>query len=244
MTTRQRKVCVQMPSSRTTPAAILFDLDDTLNDRWSSIQHYTRIFLAQFHPRLTTKDWAESAAAIRRADQGGYRPKSEIFSELRRTLPWHEAPTVGELTDHWREHFPQAIQVRAHARDILETLQRHGLALGLVTNGNIAGQGQKIDRLGLRAFFQVIVISEEVGVAKPDPAIFHHAVNLLGTLASETWFVGDNPINDIRGAAGAGLKPIWLRGIHPWPADFPEPEAQIDSLDQLLPMLSLPRRAK
>ena len=223
------------------PSAILFDLDDTLNDRWASIQQYTGIFLTRFRSRLLVPDLVTSAALIRRADHNGYRPKAEIFAELRQTLPWREAPTVEELTRHWTEYFPSAIQGRAHAHAVLSALQRNGFALGLVTNGNIAGQGQKIDRLGLRSFFSAIIISEEAGVAKPDPAIFLHALKQLGAQAGETWFVGDDPTNDIRGAAGAGLKPVWLRGIHPWPADFPTPEAQIDSLDQLLPMLAIPQ---
>jgi HAD superfamily hydrolase (TIGR01549 family) len=222
------------------PSVILFDLDDTLNDRGTSIQHYTEIFLTRYQSRLIAPDLAASAALIRRADRNGYRPKSEIFAELRQTLPWRDAPTVEELTSHWFEYFPSAIQARTHAHAVLGALKRHGFVLGMVTNGNVAGQGQKVDRLGLRPLFSVIVISEQFGVAKPDPAIFLHAVKQLGGQAGETWFVGDHPTNDIRGAAGAGLKPVWLRGIHSWPAPFPEPEAQIDSLDQLLPMLAIP----
>lgn len=223
------------------PSAILFDLDDTLNDRWASIQHYSGTFLARFQSRLNAPDLAGLATAIRRADHRGYRSKPEVFAELRLTLPWSVAPSVEELTAHWLEHFPLAIQARTHAREVLDVLQRHGFTLGMVTNGHTGGQNRKIERLGLRAFFSAVVISEEVGMMKPDPAIFLHTVRRLGVQPSEAWFVGDNPINDILGAAGAGLKPIWLRGIHPWPDGIPEPEVKIDSLDQLLPMLSLTR---
>ena len=79
-----------------------------------------------------------------------------------------------------------------------------------------------------------VVISEEVGYHKPDVRVFERALPALGCVGPEAWFVGDHPRNDIVGAAAAGLKPIWLTGIHPWPGELPQPEHSIDSLADLL----------
>ncbi|HEY3889685.1 MAG TPA: HAD family hydrolase, partial [Caulobacteraceae bacterium] len=51
----------------------------------------------------------------------------------------------------------------------------------------------------------------EVGLRKPDAAIFRHALADLGCDASEAWFVGDHPDLDVRGAHEAGLTAFWVR---------------------------------
>jgi putative hydrolase of the HAD superfamily len=222
------------------PSAILFDLDDTLNDRRASLAHYAGVFMGRFESRLRLPDPTGLAAKIRQADRGGYRPKEEMFAELRQTLPWRKAPDVEELLAHWYDHFHSSIQARAGVREVLAALRARDFTLGLVTNGRTVGQNRTIDALGLRAFFSTIVISEEAGMAKPNPAIFLQAVNRLGVRPAEAWFVGDHPVNDIAGSAGAGLKPIWLRGAHSWPADQPKPAITIETLEQLLqPALNL-----
>ena len=86
------------------------------------------------------------------------------------------------------------------AVEVLETLQRLGIALGLVTNGTVRVQAQKLDILGLRSYFRTVVVSEAVGVEKPHAAIFQHALDGLGLRADHAWFVGDHPENDILGA--------------------------------------------
>jgi putative hydrolase of the HAD superfamily len=58
------------------------------------------------------------------------------------------------------------------------------------------------------------MISEAVGVKKPDARIFAQALAAVGCRASQAWFVGDHPVNDVLGAAAVGLRPIWLTGVH------------------------------
>lgn len=80
-----------------------------------------------------------------------------------------------------------------------------------------------------------------VQVKKPDPRIFARALAEVGCQASQAWFVGDHPVNDVRGAAAAGLRPIWLTGVQPWPPDQPEPEWQIGALIELVAMVQQER---
>ena len=123
------------------------------------------------------------------------------------------------------------------AVEVLETLQRLGIVLGLITNGTVRAQAQKLDILGLRPYFRTVVVSEAVGVEKPHAAIFQHALTGLGLRADHAWFVGDHPENDILGASRVGLRTVWLRGSHPWPSHQAVPHHQIDHLRDLLPLL-------
>ena len=126
---------------------------------------------------------------------------------------------------------------------VLETLQRLGIALGLITNGTVQAQTQKLDLLGLRPYFQTVVISEAVGVEKPHAAIFQHALHALGLQADQVWFVGDHSEKDMLGAGRVGLHTVWLRGTHPWPDTQAAPQHQIDHLRELVPLLMAARGA-
>jgi Haloacid dehalogenase-like hydrolase len=102
--------------------------------------------------------------------------------------------------------------------ETLTALQAQGIRLGIVANGRAQGQHTKIARLGIRPYLSAVIISEAVQIEKPNPRIFARALAEVGCQASQAWFVGDHPVNDILGAAAAGLQPIWLTGGHPWPA--------------------------
>ena len=54
------------------------------------------------------------------------------------------------------------------------------------------------------------MVSEAVGVSKPDPAIFEHALRALGCDAADAVMVGDSWAADVEGARGAGIRPIWF----------------------------------
>ncbi len=82
--------------------------------------------------------------------------------------------------------------------------------LAMLTNGAPDIQRAKIAGAGLAPYFEVIVVSGEVGVGKPDPRIFTHTLDLLNVPASEAVMIGDNLTNDIRGAQGAGMRAIWI----------------------------------
>jgi putative hydrolase of the HAD superfamily len=65
--------------------------------------------------------------------------------------------------------------------------------------------------LGIQNFFDVILISEEQGIKKPDPEIFWRAVDKLGITPEESIFVGDHPLNDVQASQSIGMKDIWKR---------------------------------
>ena len=70
---------------------------------------------------------------------------------------------------------------------------------------------QLLGELALRPFFDAVVVSGDVGVKKPDPAIFTPALEQTGLVADEALFVGDSPEDDVAGARAAGLRPVLIR---------------------------------
>jgi len=110
--------------------------------------------------------------------------------------------------------------------------------LALLTNGPSHLQWAKIDRLGIRPWFTEIVVSDDVGVRKPDPRIFQILLQRLGLSAAQTLYVGDTLQYDVLGATRAGVSSVWFnpRAKPPSP-DYPTPAATITHLEQLLDWL-------
>lgn len=93
----------------------------------------------------------------------------------------------------------------------------HALAdrypVGVLTNGFAEVQRAKLEQFpALAERSDAVVISEEVGVMKPDPRLFAHAAELAGAQPEEILYVGDSLHSDVRGGCGAGWQVAWLKG--------------------------------
>ncbi|MER7078450.1 HAD family hydrolase [Saccharopolyspora kobensis] len=121
------------------------------------------------------------------------------------------------------------------ARPCLDWMRDSGLRLAVITNAPSVYQRKKIAAVGLADAFDVLVISGEVGVAKPDPQIFETACEALGLRPGEVAHVGDRLDTDALGAARAGLHGIWLNRGHRAPATTEVPTiASLHELPELL----------
>ena len=119
------------------------------------------------------------------------------------------------------------------ATNLLNTL-RGKVKLGIITNGFTELQQVRLERTGFRDYFDVLIISEQVGVAKPHPDIFEHALSTMGHPSRErVHMVGDNPDSDILGGLNAGLHTCWVNADNkPEPAGI-KPYYQVSSLSEL-----------
>lgn len=219
------------------PRAVLFDLDDTLIDRRASLGRLAEVLAKEYAGQLTTRDQLALESIIRLADGGGYHPRAQVAEDLVRSLPWQSAPTPSELASFWEARFPACSHPTDGLFDVLAWIRTQGLKTGIVTNGRTTAQGRKIALLGLADLVDTVVISETVGVWKPDPRIFELALERLRVPPSEAWFVGDNPANDVLGAMAAGLTAVWFQRDTEWPDEYPPPTLQITSLRELVALL-------
>ncbi len=78
-----------------------------------------------------------------------------------------------------------------------------------------------------------------MAIWKPDPAIFHMALEKAGVAAEDAVYVGDSPVADVPGAKAAGMRSVWINcaGID-WPGDEP-PDIEIRDLNELLLSLGI-----
>lgn len=141
----------------------------------------------------------------------------------------------------WLTRFPadqrEAMAVAPGAVEGLASV-RAQRPIAVITNGPSDLQRGKIDRLGLEDHVDEVVISGEVGVIKPDRAIFALAAERLGRPLEQGWMIGDNPVSDIGGARDAGLRTIWLRLGRDWQPEHGAFDLQADSLTEALAIVA------
>jgi len=167
-------------------------------------------------PRYRREAWATALAEVGVTDEGAAAEISEIFIEQRA---------------RFHEPFPETVSV-------LSVLRR-SCRMALVTNGAPDVQRRKLDESGLAHFFDAVLISGEFGFGKPDPRIFHSAIERLGGSAERSAMVGDSASRDIAGAKAARIKSVWIvrpsleRETH----QGVTPDETIGSLEELVPAL-------
>jgi putative hydrolase of the HAD superfamily len=165
---------------------------------------------------------------------------SQFCAEVIRRAGGVEPGAAAEDAARYLLH-PRHYRAFADARPCLDRLRSAGLRLGMVSNFDSWLHGV-LDETGLRQYLDVVVVSADVGLTKPEPAIFRLACQRLGHDPDRCVYVGDSVLSDVRGAAGAGLRPVLLDRAGRFP-DYQD--AKISTLDELVPSvlgrLALPR---
>ena len=113
------------------------------------------------------------------------------------------------------------------------------LQLGLITNGPSEHQRSRIEPLGLDRYFEAIAVSGELGVRKPDPAIFRHVLRALSVTPAAAVYVGDSLEADVAGAKAAGMAEVWLNRDGRAVSGDHEPDAEIATLAELPGLLGI-----
>ncbi|MGG4341711.1 HAD family hydrolase [Paenibacillus lautus] len=196
--------------------AVIFDLDNTLLNRMKTFHNFTISFVEHYFGHLSNTE--EIIDRIIELDQDGYKDKNELFIELLEELTWNEKPMLNELLDYYSKHYVSNACLMEGAIEVIERV-RNSYKIGLITNGKTLIQYGKMDKLGIRGYFDFILVSEEVGVKKPNARIFEMALERLNLPADQCVYVGDHPVKDIEGAGKAGLNTIWIQVNQPWNED-------------------------
>jgi putative hydrolase of the HAD superfamily len=203
-----------------TTTAVLFDLDDTLFDHWSCTREALSALRERYaafgvmpleafeaeHGHLLEELHLEVLAGRLTVDDARIQRFRRLFEHAGETVNDGMARTAARA---YREAYVAHWRPVAGALALLAAMRARA-AIGVVTNNIASEQRQKIDACGFSPYLDAVVISEEAGVAKPDPRIFEIAIGRLGRPRDETVMVGDAWATDVAGARAAGLRAIWL----------------------------------
>ncbi|MFZ1731248.1 MAG: YjjG family noncanonical pyrimidine nucleotidase [Bacteroidota bacterium] len=196
--------------------AIFFDADDTLFDyvaaEKAAIGLTAEAFglgdrLAEAHAvyRIHNHDvWRElERGEIKQDDL-----KVERFRRMLRAMDADESPAAA-MSPFYLDRLSEQTQLLPDAEEtVLAMKERYTLVL--VTNGLTTVQRRRFAAAPITRHFDLILISEELGVAKPDPAIFIPAMKEFALLPEDVLLVGDSTSSDMPAALNAGMDFCWI----------------------------------
>lgn len=217
--------------------AVLFDLDDTLYDH----RHSSRTALAMLQKKLPAALGSVSLDELERVnllilneihievlsgtiDVETARRKrfSQLLLQYDFTLTEEQ---LAEVSSVYREAYQQSWRAAIGAVELLTALREKGLKIGIISNNLVEEQMEKLRVCNLLDHIDSITISEEAGIAKPDPQIFRIALERLGCSAKEVVMIGDSWENDIAPARALGIRTIWFNSY-----GVPSPDENIPSV--------------
>ena len=189
---------------------VLFDLDETLLDFpvTEALERTLQIYgvhpspakMAEYHG-LNHRLWQQyNSGEIDAAHL--QQTRFSLFAEQVEVAPMAMNETF----------LQQIIALSTPLEGVIETLEalQGRVRMGIITNGFSLPQRGRLDKLGWSHWFEPLVISDEVRVTKPAPAIFQLALERMGRPdPARVLMVGDNPKTDIAGAAAQGLATCW-----------------------------------
>ncbi|KTC81547.1 pyrimidine 5'-nucleotidase [Legionella brunensis] len=217
---------------------ILFDADETLFhfDAFRGLQH----LFSNFGVNFTKLDYQEYEA-VNKFLWVDYQNGNITAQELQhqRFSNWANKLQIPsqDLSRAFLGAMAEICTPLEGVVELLNTLKGH-VKLGIITNGFTELQQVRLERTGLSGHFDLLVVSEQVGFAKPHRGIFEHALSEMGNPAPEqVLMVGDNPDSDILGGINAGLDTCWFN-VHK--KSVPEgimPQYQVSSHRELQHLL-------
>ncbi|UCC92631.1 MAG: HAD family hydrolase [Thermoplasmata archaeon] len=142
-----------------------------------------------------------------------------------------------DLTVDFQYYYDHELETFPGACDVLRELDER-YPLGLITNGPTDPQWRKINKFNLSEIFEVILVSGQLGISKPDPRIFDVALEGLRVAPEETVMVGNSLEHDHQGAMNAGIRFIWANHTgRALPDGWPEPDHTVGSFAELRDLL-------
>ncbi|MDO9397337.1 MAG: HAD family hydrolase [Herbiconiux sp.] len=198
---------------------LLVDLDNTLIDRAGAFAHWAALFAGE----LDGVDARAAASWTVEADRGGYAPRPELAAAMRERFGL--SGPLPELIDRIVYEHVEFVAPYEGVPARLEAFAAAGARIVIVTNGPVEQQSRKLRRTGVDRHATAVVISEGIGVKKPDRRIFEEALRRAVAAGVDPddgpiWMVGDDVRADMAGARALGMRTGWIAHGREWPHEW------------------------
>lgn len=186
---------------------ILVDLDDTLFDRGAAFVGWAEQFVAARPARFSAARRADDVETLAAIDARGRTSRREVAREIVSRFGLDEDP--GRIAARLSSELVAYVTREPGVTETVAALARRA-PLAVVTNGRGPIQRAKLVRLGLDAAFGAVIVSGEVGCAKPGRGIFERALAWAGCDAADALMIGDDLARDVEPARAMGMATLWI----------------------------------
>jgi putative hydrolase of the HAD superfamily len=225
---------------------IYFDLDDTLMDfSNASLQAFIRLMdhydlpndkrCFEVYQSGNHQTWIELEQNL----ISSHELRSLRFERFLASMNWVDKADAFEMNATYISFLINESNLLTGAMHLLNFF-KNKIPMGILTNGLKEAQRPRLLKTGISHFFDHIIVSDEIGISKPNQQIFELAKKTLGNIPTENiLLVGDNPISDIEGAQKFGFKTIWFNSKQKELPHQIQPTLTVSKLEDIIPSFFL-----
>jgi len=228
--------------------AIFYDLDDTLHDHLLPFSNALKETLPMYYGQVDVTSLYKKFRHFSDILWKSYSANELTLVDLRikrivLALDSFKISITKKQASEFQKQYEldlENLQLFPEVPGMLEMLKNKGLTLGIITNGPVEHQSKKINSLGLTKYFNrdLIFISDEIGIAKPNPHLFEHVAQKTGFAPNEHLYIGDTWSNDIEASSKAGWQSIWYNHRNRLPETNHKPLTIINKLSSVLSVIN------
>ena len=200
---------------------IFFDIDGTLLDYELAERNGILDFFREHNPIFSCKEFEASKLWHQLSEQyfNQFLSNELSFQEQKRLrmrgiFQQYGIHLTNEEADQkfklYLSSYKENWTVYADVIDVLENLKQEGYLLGIISNGDYDQQIEKLSRLHILHYFNPVIASSRVGMAKPNIAIFQAASMTAKCRVQDCYYIGDRLETDALSSKNAGMHGIWL----------------------------------
>ncbi|SDH49534.1 putative hydrolase of the HAD superfamily [Alteribacillus persepolensis] len=210
---------------------ICFDLDNTLFDHEKAFEHaIMHTFKATLHtlqetythlPHVDINEWFQTFKHYSDFYWNDYEDKRLTREEYRekrfnKTMEYYQLPCEENAAKTFHNQYENVVARYStpfegvHA--LLLWLKKQKVSIGVITNGKRRIQSEKMQQLGITQYIPIqhLIVSNEIGVKKPEKSIFDIALETINGDREHALFIGDSWEQDVQGAIAAGWDAVFL----------------------------------
>jgi putative hydrolase of the HAD superfamily len=204
--------------------AVIFDVGETLCTRAISIEKQEEIIAQeisnllskkgysitkQSYQKLKNKIWGDWKENVKRSgEEFNLEDFLDHLLEQINIPAKDRQPLILEISKIIYKYDLKNVILKPTVKETLQKLRDRGYLLGVISNSSYSYDHvlRILEKLGIKDFFKVVLVSSHEGFAKPHVLIFKKALSLLNVQPEESIFIGDNPEVDLPGAKAIGMK--------------------------------------
>lgn len=207
---------------------MMLDLDNTLVDRDGAFRRWAEEFV------LARNGAQEDVSWLVESDLDGYESRERLAVLIGRRFSVMDTNAVLE---DLHLGMVERIELDPAVPEALDRARTAGWCLVVVTNGTVTQQERKLRHTGLDRCLDGWVISDDLGVRKPDPRIFAAAADMTGEDLNGSWVIGDSAAHDIAGAHAIGARSVWLHRGRAWQAEDEPPNHAVGTVAEAVNLI-------
>jgi putative hydrolase of the HAD superfamily len=201
--------------------ALIFDFDGTLSNRQKNAYEVFNDYFRKYYPEFSDMEYEALLQDMMLYDcNGSISVRTRMYPFIQKYGKNLPDDFTEVFVPYYTNHMFEFCELKQETIEVLEKLKEEKYKLAIMSNGDSFSQHSKIRQVDIEKYFDVVVVSGDIGIDKPDKRIYEYVADKLGVQVKECLMVGDVFSTDILGAYNADMPCAWMKTDPEKQADY------------------------